>query len=588
MSRETRHSANRPSPKSLSALWKNLTTPSITSTLALVLIITAINAVWVARDHTGPSWDQSHYLTITWMFQQALDHHGPVALVRAIYTIDPGRAPLFVVAMLPFSYIFHNGPETGLALNVVMWPLLLLSAGAIAKHFFNERARILTILALAPMPGLVYLSHTQLQDFMLATIGTFAVWLIVRTDDLERRGVGIALGIVLGLGTLTKISFVVIVAGPLLVAIGARFVTGLRTKSADRWHSLIRPTTNLGLTGIIALGMSALWYVPNWAATRAYLHLALELQPGTVAHPLALSNLEAFAFAMVNAGVGLLFLLLALAVIAMHAPRLLRWRSLRWPARSSTVRFLFLVSWLVIPIAAVAVSSNQAERYAVSALPPAAILFGGLASTLQFASIRRVTVGLLGAVAIDAMLVTSVAGFRLPVVPAVWSFSTPAGTAYAILANTDSSGRAGIPFTPLPENYTLNMIRYLEDHSRGSDGRIEPRTVALLELQGYLNGNDLPYYADIRHDPFTFTTLFRAPSTAALAAELKTFDFALYIGQPHDGQGVVEQRISELNATAAARQMTPALFSIFKPHPAKLFAGFDQSQDNYVFVLERR
>jgi hypothetical protein len=559
--------------------------PPVTYAVALTVLVTLIDAVWAARDHTGPSWDQSHYLTVTWIFQQTLDHHGPINLIRAIYTTDPGRAPLFVVAMLPLSYLFHDGPEMGLALNVLMWPVLLLSAGAVAKEAFNERARLITIVALAPMPGLLPFAHTQLQDFTLASIGTFAIWLILRTRNLDSTRACVALGVVLALGTLTKISFVVVVFVPLLVTAFYRLMMGLRTRgSRTLWQEFRRPLVNVVVAGVLAIGLSLLWYVPNWAATRAYLHVAFEQQPGTVAHPLALHNLDVFGLQMVNSGVGLFFFLLALAVLLLSVPQLFKLRVQNWLTWFRPAYGAFLIGWLVVPVVTVAASTNQAERYAVASLPPAAVVLAGLITGLPWASIRRVSVAFLVAVAVDVALYTSIAGFTVPVLPSSVAFSTPFGTAAAQVSSPPGLGQA--PF-PASQNYSLNVIKYLESKSRGPSGKVEPRRIALLELQGYLNGNNLPYWADIRDDPFTFVTLFRAPSTSALAAELRTYDFALYIAQPPASEEAANGRLAELNATAAARQMTPELFGVFKPHPAKIFAGAGQTQGDYVLVLER-
>ena len=525
--------------------------PPVTYAVALTVLVTLIDAIWAARDHTGPSWDQSHYLTVTWILQQTLDHHGPINLIRAIYTTDPGRAPLFVVAMLPFSYLFHDGPEMGLALNVLMWPVILLSAGAVAKEAFNERARLITIVALAPMPGLVPFAHSQLQDFTLASIGTFAIWLVLRTRNLDSTRACIALGVVLALGTLTKISFVVVVFVPLLVTAFYRLMTGLRTRgSRSLWEEFRRPLTNVVLVGVLAIGLSLLWYVPNWAATRAYLHVAFEQQPGTVAHPLALHNLGVFGLAMVNTGVGLFFLLLALAVLLLSVPQLFRLRLRNWLTWFRPAYGAFLIGWLAVPVVTVAASTNQAERYAVAALPPAAVILAGLVTGLPWASIRRVSVAFLVAIALDAALYTSMAGFTVPLLPSYVAFSTPFGSAAAQVSSPPGLGDT--PF-PASRNYSLNVIKYLESQSRGPSGRVEPRTIAILELQGYLNGNNLPYWADIRNDPFTFVTLFRAPSTSALAADLKTYDFALYIAQPRVSQEAANGRVGELNATAASR-----------------------------------
>ena len=113
-------------------------------------LVTAVNASWAFRDNTAPQWDQGHYLFLSWLYQQALDHHGPIAFIRAVYTSDPSRAPLLSLLVLPLSYVFGPGPGAGLALNVLLWPVLLLSAGAVAKELFGESARLPTMVVLAP------------------------------------------------------------------------------------------------------------------------------------------------------------------------------------------------------------------------------------------------------------------------------------------------------------------------------------------------------------------------------------------------------------------------------------------------------
>ena len=560
--------------------------PPVTYAVALTLVFTVIDAVWAANDHTGPSWDQSHYLTTTWVFQQALDHHGPVGLIRAIYTTDPGRAPLFQILMLPFSYVYHDGPEMGLALNVFMWPLLLLSTGAVAKEAFNEKARLIAIVALAPMPALVPLAHSQLQDFMLASIGAFAIWLIVRTRSLNGTRACIVLGVVLALGTLTKISFVIVVVVPLLVTVFYRLMTGLQSHgSRTLWLEFRRPMFNVVVIGTLAILPAFFWYIPNWAATRAYLQTTFKLQPGTVADPLAYQNLKVFGLALVNSGVGLFVVLLALAVLLLSLPQLFRLRIRNWLTWFKPAYGVFLLSWFAVPIITVAVSSNQTVRYAIASLPAVAVILAGLITGLPFASMRRAAGAVLVLVAVDAMLYTSLVGFSIPGIPDSIAFSTPFGEVGAQILSPPGIGYA--PF-PASQNYTLNVIKYLESESRDASGKVQPRSIAILQQQGYLNRNNLPYWADIRGDPFTFATIFDASSTTALTNELKGYDFLLYIPQfpaSEESEGGVE---GELNANVAARQMTPGTFALFKPHPGKLFAGAGQFQSDYVYVYKNK
>ena len=554
--------------------------PATAQAAGLTALITLVNVWWAVRDHATPSWDQSHYLTLTLIYQTALDHHGPAAMIRALYTTDPGRAPFFTLAMLPFSYPFHGGPGTGMALNIALWPVLLLSAGAIAKELFDHRARMIAILLIPVMSTITGLAHTQLQDFLLVTLATFAVWLIIRTRNLMNWKASLGLGIVITLGTLTKISFLLVIVGPLLVLVAS---VGYRYLSTRRRDMLRRPLTNAAIIAAVTIVPLLLWYVPNWSATTAYLHAALAVQPGTVAHPLAIANLKMYAASSINDGFGLTVVLFTVGVALLSIPNFIGWLHTRenfWP----TIKIAaFVTSWLVIPIIAVGASTNQAPRYAVEAYPALAVIAGGLTSGLRWMSIRVTATVLAVLIALNATLTTNVAGYKPPGLPISWSFDSPVGVLTTQLGTSPSGS-----WLPESTNYGLEVIKYLESQSLGPDGKVQHRTIAILELQGYLNGNDLPYLADLRNDPFTFATLFALPKASALTDELRHYDFALYIGQPGRIPRGADARVAQLNGVAAARQMSPKDFALFKPAPARIFAGAGQEQSDYVLVLERK
>jgi hypothetical protein len=554
-------------------------TPTVQA-VGLVALITLINGLWAVRDHTTPSWDQSHYLTLTLIYQTALDHHGPVAMIHALYNTDPGRAPFFTLAMLPFAYPFHGGPGMGMALNVALWPVLLLSGGAIAKELFDHRARMIAILLISVMTTILGLSHTQLQDFLLVTLGALGVWLIIRTRNLQRWKASLGLGIVITLGTLTKVSFLLVIIGPLIVLVGS---VAYRYISGREREVLRRALMSVAIIAAVTIAPLLLWYVPNWSATRYYLHIALEVQPGTVAHPLALTNLTAYAASTINDGFGLLVVLFAAAVALLSIPNLIGWLRTRenfWPTVKTA---LFLGSWLLIPIVAVGASTNQAPRYAVEAYPALAVIAGGLTAGLRWAWVRITAMVVATAIAVNATLVVNVPGYKIPGLPTYWSFDSPVGVLAAQFAAGSSGG-----WLPSTTNYGLVVLEHIESLSRGPDGKVQPETIALLELQGFLNGNDLPYLAQLRGDPFTFVTLSAQPKASELTAQLKNYDFALYIHQPGTIPNGVAARLAQLNNVAAARQMTPSDFALFKPNPPRIFAGPGQEQSDYVYVLQRK
>lgn len=176
--------------------------------LVLGVALALANGAWILLDHTSPSWDQAHYLNVTWQYKQALATGGVGGLIDSIHSIDPGHGPLFTTALLPFFYVLDDLTRSGMVLNLILAPILYLSAGQIAMHLFGDwRARLLTILMVATMPVMVGLYHNVLQDFPLTVIATASLLLMLKTDRFQHRGMSGALGAVLGLGTLTKVTF---------------------------------------------------------------------------------------------------------------------------------------------------------------------------------------------------------------------------------------------------------------------------------------------------------------------------------------------------------------------------------------------
>jgi 4-amino-4-deoxy-L-arabinose transferase-like glycosyltransferase len=554
--------------------------------LALASLIGLSNLAWTIRDNTTPSWDQSHFLYLTWVYQHALDHHGIAAFVRAVYRTDPGRAPLFSVFMMPFTYILGQGPGAGLALNTVLWVVLALSAGGVAKEFGGVRghkARLLTMVIIAPMPELVWLSHTVLEDFLLATLTTLAVWVLLKTEQFERRSASAVFGLLLAIGTLSKLSFAVAIAGPLLV-----FVTfALLARWPDRvnsgyWRAYGTFLINSALVLALWAFPSLLWYVPNWAATRAYLHLTFEQQPGTELHPLALANLKTFANSLISFvswwTFGLAVIVLIGGLISLF--RVLRTRS-NLPDHAYAIAFLG--SWCAIPVLAVAISTNQDPRYSVAAYPAGGVIVAVVSMNWQWSALRKVIATVAVAVGLAATLQVNVASFRVPGLPSMISFRYPLGTAY--IPTTAYGGVSG--GLPKSTNSAVALMKTLESLSRTPDGRVRHESIALLGLNSWLNGNNLPYYSLVRNDPFTFVTLLDVPSSQ-LGSDLAKYDFAIYTPPPPASLDSVDGRVAQLNATAASGEMTPADFALFYPNPRRLTIPPDAGQPPYAEVLVRR
>lgn len=553
------------------------------ATGAAVAVSTAANLAWVLRDHTSPSWDQSHYLWITAVLQHALDHHGPVGFVRALYTTDPSRAPLWPLAMLPMAYVLGPGPGMGLAVNLVLWPVLLLATGAVAARLFGETARVVATLVLLPMPLVLGLAHTELQDYLLLVLSVLAVWLLVRARRFSATAASVLLGVVLALGSLCKASFLVSVAGPFAVTVVAAALAVTAMAPGARWPAARRPARNLGLCALVALSPLVIWYVPNWSPTLAYLRQQRGVQPGSVRDPLSPDRLAAFAANTArNMSKVSVVLVVVLAVAAL--PWLVRRLGRHAPGRRRAVLVAaFVGSWFAVPLVVLATNHTQDPRYAVAAYPALAVIAGGLVAKALSPAGARLALAAVAAVAVVGLLEADGPAGWAPYLPEGWSPTTSAPTGGLPLSGPD-----GPAVPPSPTDRTLAVLAAVEADRRAPGGGERPATVVIPELEQFVNGNDLSYYAYVRGDPFTFVTLDAGQRGRALRAALAHADVVLYARPAPLAVSAADGRVGILNERAAARHMTPAMFSLFAPHPRRIDVGSDVGQSPYVAVLVRR
>ena len=76
----------------MSPIHRWLDPTGLRAAILFAVLAALANGVWVLLDHTIPSWDEAHYLDVTWHYQQALAGHGPINLFETVHSLDPGTA----------------------------------------------------------------------------------------------------------------------------------------------------------------------------------------------------------------------------------------------------------------------------------------------------------------------------------------------------------------------------------------------------------------------------------------------------------------------------------------------------------------
>jgi 4-amino-4-deoxy-L-arabinose transferase-like glycosyltransferase len=528
----------------------------------LALFAALANGIWIFIDDATPAWDQAHYLAVTLTYQAALEIGGPIELLRSIHGTDPTRGPLFSVSMLPLLYVFGPAARNGMLLNLFLAPILYLAAGQIAWIVFRSWiARLLTIGLVAAMPIMVGLYHNVLQDFLLVTLTTVALLALLKTEGFRHGWMSLGLGLAMGLGTLTKVTFPLFVAGPLLVVLAQMTLAQLGSQVGLRPIPGRTLARNIGAALLVYLIVIAPWYGPNLSATVDYVQSTTggPLAEGAgPTDPLTFHAIASFTLGVVNAHVTWIVVLAGLIGVALCIDKL---RALfKRPLRLVPLLSLaFLLAWVLVPYLSLATAHNQDVRLMAPGVPALAILVAGAISAIDRPRARLALIGTVGALLVYQTVnhVTSVTPSFLPD-----RLSAGAGSYDAVIPL--SSNPIGYEQLPRPD-YGTPIIEYMEGIAATQPGGTAvPRRLCLLESEEVANGNTFGYLAMARKTPFVVSDVIVEPGEEGeLGERLEACDFALYVKQPAPDPETAEARLTLVNADYAASHMTPRLLRIF-------------------------
>jgi 4-amino-4-deoxy-L-arabinose transferase-like glycosyltransferase len=531
--------------------------------VGFAILAALANGVWILLDHTTPSWDQAYYLTDTFQYRVGFADGGVHGLLSAIHSTDPAHGPLFTTSMLPFFYAFGNSPRSGLLLNLALAPVFYFAAGQIAWIVFrNWVARLTTILLVATMPLLVGLYHEVLQDFLLVTLTTVSVLLLLMSDRFRSRWFTLGLGAAMGLGTLAKVTFPIFVVGPLIAVAVEVVLTATREERESRLAALRPQVRNVLWAAALYLVLVLPWYLSNLSETAEYVRSTTSgpLSEGAgPTDPFTFHAFASFTTGMVNTAVSWVIVLAGLIAIALCLPALRALRRRRPRQVERLTDLALLGSWALIPYLLIVTAHNQDVRLMAPAMPAMAIIVAGAISAVRQ---RRVRLALISCTAL--LLVYQGVNHTTAITPSFLpdDLTLHVGSYEATIPLNEEQ----IGFQRLPgEDYATPVIERIEQIARSEQRGFGPRTICMLETEPVVNTNTFTFLAKTRGDPFQYWDIFVGPNSAgSLRETLQGCDFALYVKQPKVNPADAGERITIVNEEYAARHMTPGLFALFR------------------------
>ena len=540
--------------------------------LVIAVALAAANGCWLLLDRASPSYDQASYLRLTVLYNRAVADAGPDVLFDTVRAMDPGRGPLYTVALMPWLAVFGDGPRSALLYNSALAVVLLLAAGEVARQLFGTaRARVLAMVVVALTPLMIGLQHEVLVDFQLTTMACVAVACLLRSDGFSRLPSTLLAAVAIGGGTLTKVTFPAFVIGPVLAVLGLLVVRSLRRPQQPEARGTGRDWLHV-LAGVaVAAALTLPWYLPNRQATTDYVRSTTSgpLSEGAGPDdPLTIHNMTTFVVTVVNQHVGSMLaatgLVLGLLALVRRLPVLRRaGEGSTDPTALRVVPAIAVATWALIPFLLLLTGHNQDVRLMAPAVAAFAIIVGGGLGALRPG---WVSTGL--ATVVIGTLVFQALNRTVPVAPDWLPEQADVQLGDQTLAQPfGSTAAVGYQRLPLRDRATP-VFRYLEQQST-VDGVVTPRTVCLLAAHPVINANTFGYLIAASGEPFNLAEVRLDPGLPALADQLRNCDFALYV-KPPPGAADADDRISLVNEPFASAHMTPRLFALF-PGPERSF-----------------
>ena len=368
----------------------------------LLIGLAAIMVVWLAIDRRPPEWDHANHLERAVACHRSLGESGGDWL-QEIIRESSFYPPIVTCAA---GLLYFALPIVPLTAQAVIWAFLVVGTLAVfglGRRLLDADAGLLAAFLFATAPFVVFMLLNFQLDLPLAAVVALALYVLVRTEDLAVRPWVLALGLVLGLGMLTKPPFAAYLSGPLLWGAWR----GLR--APDRRARLLHLLAAVGTAAAVALP----WYGPRLVGLPAQFINRSFKQAAEAGQAPALSGASLLFYPeWIIPQWGLLATALLLWGIVALARRP-QARGLLWAALAPFLIFVLI--------------QNKNLRYTLPLLPAAALVAAAGVSVLP----PRVRRGLSWACAIMGVAQVGSAAFALPpptlLAPVVFSmaFSSP-------------------------------------------------------------------------------------------------------------------------------------------------------------------
>lgn len=222
----------------------------------LSMSVTICDVVWRAMETRPPHWDMGRHL---W---QGMNYLG-LAQGQLWYDFATQYMyypPLVYWTSLPFIW-HHPSATAAVATNGIYIAILAGATYGIGKELWGRGTGLLASVFVLTTPMVI----SQFKEFQLdaptLAMATLGLYLLIRSDFFGRLWPSVGFGAVVGLGMLTKWTYLFPLALPILYAVGGALYLAYRDRGVRRLAHLL-------YAGALAYMIALPWYVVNFYRLR--------------------------------------------------------------------------------------------------------------------------------------------------------------------------------------------------------------------------------------------------------------------------------------------------------------------------------
>ncbi len=273
--------------------------------LALVLAVAALttwaNLAWAASDTGSPVSDAATHAFQSLLFHDELDRAGPDLVLQALlrWTEFRGHYPPLAYQVGELGWLLLG--RSTLAPVLGQAPFLVLLAGSmygLGRLLAGRLAGLAAAIMACTAPVVLDHSRMLFLDMPLTALVAFGTWSLLASRSFEDVRLSRCWGLALGLGLLTKWTFLLFLAVPWMTALGTAFLKR-GPGSLQQAVRMLLPALILALVAALCFPLQSAPFLAVWALALlcAVLQVA-RVRRGSPAGPALVNGSEALILAV--------------------------------------------------------------------------------------------------------------------------------------------------------------------------------------------------------------------------------------------------------------------------------------------------